>query len=343
MAKARHKWMDMLRGLAILMVIILHATLVIGQFGQAPWPPLLIFTDLLAPLRMPLLIFLSGLLLGPSLQKGWLRYLEGKVRRVAYPYLLWSLLFFHTLYDGPDDHTLWAGTSYLWFILFLFVYYCIALMTVRIHPLAIAIAVLVLSALMPDGSKHYERFFYLIGLFFLGHYAGRSPDVLEHFTSRKWAIPAVVIALAFALAVATLPADSMDMKYKSELILPTLAGIAAAIFVAKKIAGSPWTRPLEYMGEHSLKFYVVHHPMIYLTMYLCLSGGIGPVPLISFMSLAAAVSAGYLATALYRKNAFAALAFELPSFMDAGLTRNQRAEREEERIAPFTRSNRRSI
>lgn len=47
---------------------------------------------LFAPFRMPLMVFLSGLLVAPSLARGWRRYLKGKLSRVACPYAVWGIL-----------------------------------------------------------------------------------------------------------------------------------------------------------------------------------------------------------------------------------------------------------
>lgn len=330
----RQRWMDLLRGLAMFMVIVLHATLVIELFGKTAWPPFMAFSDLFAPFRMPLLVFLSGLLLDPSLKKGWGRYLEGKARRIAYPYLLWTLLYSQTIYDGPDDHTLWIGASYLWYILFLLVYYCLALVTGKVPPLLIASGALVLSAFMPEGSKYYERFLDLMGMFFLGHAAIRFPVLLERFTSRTWALAALPVAVGLSL----LSLGGFDIRYKAELILPTLAGIAACIHFSRKLAGRPWTRPLEYMGEHSLIFYLIHYPLIYLIMYICLRQGMESVPLISLVALVVAIPACFLAARLYQKSACFALLFEFPP-----LLRRVRRQSREDGIAPFTKSNRRSI
>lgn len=331
---SRHRWMDLVRGSAILLVVILHATLLIERVGHEPWPPLVAFSDLFAPFRMPLLMSLSGLLLEQSLRKGWLRHLEGKLLKIAYPYLLWSMVFYLTMYTGPDDHTLWIGASYLWFMLFLLLYHVIAIATFKVSPLAIAVGALVLSAFMPDGSKYYERFFYLMGLFFLGQYAARTPGLLDRMTTSRWALAAAPIALALAL----LTPDAEAVRYKAELILPTLAGIIIFIWVAKRIAGTPWSWPLEYIGGHSLIFYTIHVPLIYFVMLWCLRQGIQSVVMISLTALLVTLTVGALASALARKNRFAALLFELPPFLNAG---SDCAEKEEFR--PFTKSNTLSI
>jgi fucose 4-O-acetylase-like acetyltransferase len=87
-ARARQGWIDVLRGLAILLIISLHASVIIELFGRKAWAPAVKFNDLFAPYRMPLLMLLSGLLVEDSLRKGPLLYFEGKFRNIAYPYIL---------------------------------------------------------------------------------------------------------------------------------------------------------------------------------------------------------------------------------------------------------------
>ena len=62
-------WMDSLRGLSVSLVVMFHAS---GQFaGDGSVSDVLtIANDLFAPLRMPTMVFLSGLLVPRSLTKG---------------------------------------------------------------------------------------------------------------------------------------------------------------------------------------------------------------------------------------------------------------------------------
>lgn len=257
---------------------------------------------------MALLVFLSGLLLEPSLRKGWRAYLDGKARRIFYPYLLWTLIFYFTIYEGPNDHTVWIGASYLWFILFLFIYYCVSLATTRISPAILAVAALVASYCMPDGTKYYEQFFYLMGMFFLGHAAGRSEKLLN-LASNRIAVT-VSIPLMFLLVGWNWFAE--DIKYKAEWAIPTLAGFIVFIYLAKSFAGHHLLRPLEYMGEHSLVFYVCQTPLIYLVMDLTLKLGIASVPLISLISFLIVFPVCVVAAELARTNKVIGLLFSIP-------------------------------
>lgn len=88
----RMSWIDVLRGLAVLAVVLHHAALQVthGRDTNLGWISTL--DDAVTPFRMPILMFLSGLLLPLSLAKPWVVYLRGKLRKIAWPYLLWSFL-----------------------------------------------------------------------------------------------------------------------------------------------------------------------------------------------------------------------------------------------------------
>ena len=72
---ARMQWMDLLRGLAVLLVVVLHA----ASHGGAEVEGWTLVNRHLTPFRMPLLMFLSGMLLHRSLAKPLPVYLWGKV------------------------------------------------------------------------------------------------------------------------------------------------------------------------------------------------------------------------------------------------------------------------
>ena len=69
MDSTRLGWMDFARGLCILLVILMHATGTVEAAGLEPPAGLTLFNQALEPFRMPLLMFLSGMLLSKSLDK----------------------------------------------------------------------------------------------------------------------------------------------------------------------------------------------------------------------------------------------------------------------------------
>ena len=90
--------MDVLRGTSILLVVFNHAILFASALPTGSPEVAWALNQVFAPIRMPLMVFLSGLLVAPSLARGWRQYLRGKARRVLYPYLVWSAIALVLLY-----------------------------------------------------------------------------------------------------------------------------------------------------------------------------------------------------------------------------------------------------
>ncbi|MBM7520172.1 acyltransferase family protein [Nocardioides nitrophenolicus] len=173
----RQQWVDGVRGLAMLAVVVFHAELVAGPLG---W--LAAANQDLAHVRMPLLMVLSGLLLSRSLAKGPRRHLAGKARAVLWPYVVWASIDLlqvcvHLLATGeplPRDLlrlAVYNPSGYLWFLGFLFCYHLLA------TPLAPWLrgvagpALVVLGGTVEATDPH--RFVTLAGWFLVGDLLGR--------------------------------------------------------------------------------------------------------------------------------------------------------------------------
>ncbi|GAA4099418.1 acyltransferase family protein [Nocardioides kongjuensis] len=198
----RQQWVDGVRGLCVVAVVLFHAELVAG--------PLLWLSAInqdLAHVRMPLLMGLSGLLLARSLAKGPRRHLVGKARAVLWPYAVWASLDLaqvcvHLLATGeplPSDLArlaLYNPSGYLWFLAFLFCYHVLA---TPLPPWLRSIggpALVLLGGTLAPGDLH--RFVTLAGWFLVGDLLGRVvgprvPGVVTDLVGRiRWGILAAV-------------------------------------------------------------------------------------------------------------------------------------------------------
>src|SRR5690606_791284 len=99
-AGRRLDWMDFLRGLSILLVVLHHSTQIVSERVDELPEVFVFISNFFAPYRMPMLMFLSGLLVAGSLQRPAGEYLWGKVRRILWPIIVWTLIYVSANYLG---------------------------------------------------------------------------------------------------------------------------------------------------------------------------------------------------------------------------------------------------
>lgn len=285
---SRMEWMDLLRGAAILLVLLWHAPAVPALYGFDMPPWLSAANDALLPFRMPALMFLSGLLLPRSLAKPLPTYLWGKARLLVWPYLIWAGL--HMALVGPTapvwHPNAWMATGYLWFLAFVIYYYLVALPLRRVPSWLVAL--LMFAASVPVDGLVSERLLYFGGFFFAGAWIARHSTALERVLRQRAAlVGAAVVAGAVALVSAT-----SDVAYDARFALGSFAGILAAISVARRFEGVPWAGWLRGIGRNSLVYYVSHYPVMLGVVALSRLADVEHAGVIAFLGLAAAVAVG---------------------------------------------------
>ena len=253
-AGGRLAWMDQVRGLAIVLVVAFHGRTVLRRFVPEVPPGLAEFTAFFAPFRMPLLMFLSGMLLTRSLAKPAPAYFLGKARGVAWPYLVWSTCFLLVAGTEPGDllSVLWSPPSYLWYLPYLLAYYAIAWATRGLHvPLPVAALVALVAA---SSSGPQQRFAFLFVFFVAGHAYVQHRSRLSIGHRRAWAAAVGVVVLVGGLASAT----GVDLKYEPGSVVVPAAGVALCLLVAPHHTGGRVARALGHIGRESLVFFVSH-------------------------------------------------------------------------------------
>lgn len=249
----RLEWMDSLRGLAIILVLIWHAASIPSLHGYATPPWVETANDFMLPFRMPTLMFLSGMLLHRSLQKSAGRYYLGKIQVLVWPYLIWGCIY---IIQYPSEGGLltpraWIATGYLWFIFFITAYYFISPLLKNLPVLVFPALCFVISFALPEGVA--QMFFYFAVFFFMGHAATQHADRLASMLESRWVIGmAAVVALCLGVTSATL-----GTEHNAWFIPANLAAILAIIAAAQQ-AGSKAQTTLRYVGRHSIYFYTSH-------------------------------------------------------------------------------------
>ncbi|MGB3829252.1 MAG: acyltransferase family protein [Ornithinimicrobium sp.] len=281
MAERRLVWMDAARGAAILLVLLDHATAMLVINGVPIPVELAILADAMSPYRMPLLMYLSGLLLQRSLVKPWQQFAAGKLRNIGWPYVVWSVITLAAT-TGVSTQALiqipFVSPTFLWFLWFILAYYVIGWVCNRLglDPLLVAVLALAASVVLPDFAR-LSRFSFLLFFFMLGHAAiTRSVrfDIPDR-TRRLLLLGCLVsVVVCSALAVA-----GHGVRYSAAYVVGPLALVVLVQTLSGHYRRTRALGAFEYVGRNSLIFYVVHYAVEWLVvetaLYLGFSSGRG--------------------------------------------------------------------
>jgi fucose 4-O-acetylase-like acetyltransferase len=285
-SRARLEWVDVARGVGIVLVVAGH---VLGGLIDAGITP---ETDWFRPalltiylFHMPLFFFLSGLFIVARIDRGQERFLREIARGIVWPYFLWGLLqtlvaYLASNYTNTPIHDVWPELGKMfthppaqfWFLYGLFVAQILALIVVpRIGApgfflLSLALFCLDLDMLPPV----FDTTSRMLPFFALGIWLGRVPALTTPAppVSRMQAAGLVALALvAVWLSCRAIMAD-VDFAGLRTLAITRLAwgwphavtallGLSAAIALALHLP--PRLREgLRYLGSLSMAIFVLH-------------------------------------------------------------------------------------
>ncbi len=305
-------WLDSLRGAAILLVVVLHVGEAL-RVTVGPTPGLDQFNLFLEPFRMPVLMFLSGILLPRSVAKSGREYFAGKVSMVAWPYLLWSVIILAASGDlGPArlGEILYLSPTYLWYLWFILVFYALAYPLRRVPPLVIAGCGLALTFVLPDAGRP-ETLAFLAAFFFFGAWCARHARLVERTIGRPWVL---ALAAASAVTVGVLNVAGRDVLYRGEFVWGVVGALGVVCWIFPRLGANRATAALEFVGRYSIVFYVVHLGPVMVTLALAEAAGVAGTWLLPLLlAVGVGVPLGLAWVYSTRAHASVDLLFELPA------------------------------
>lgn len=264
---SRLRWMDLTRGAAIVLVILHHSIDIPAAVFDTPMPAALVVVDrVFAPFRIPLLMFLSGMLLPRSFRRTTGPYFAGKARGILWPYLVWSLVVLGVagqLSFGALANVLFYPPTYLWYLWFLLVFYSVAwlLRRLSVPPLPAAAVALIASMFLPEDYR-LSRFAFLLAFFLAGWWWAQAESRLTIRESVRRTV--ICCGLLLATVTAVLSAMGTATRYEVAFAWGTIALIVAVALGLPSDRPRRWAKPAEFVGRNSIVFYVSHYPVIFV-------------------------------------------------------------------------------
>lgn len=301
-AESRLDWVDVAKGLCIVLVVLMHSTLGVEKATGAE-SSLHAFIEWARPFRMPDFFLISGLFLAARIDRPWRAYLDTKVVHFAYFYVLWLTIQFAlkapgmvaesgvsaTVLDYLTGFVAPFGT--LWFIYLLAVYFVVAKLLRPVPKWTVLAGAAVLHVFAPESGVFILDEFTNRFVFFYSGYA-LAPLVLAA-AERLRILPPLVTAgglVVWAGFNALAVHSGVALERGPDLIfsyIGILAVIAFSVLATSRLPG----RVLAYCGRNSI------------AVYLAFTVFMGPVRIVLLK-----LTEGEAATAIALLSAFAGVA-----------------------------------
>ena len=267
LAQNRSDWVDVARGLGIILVVYGHALR--GNFpfaDAASWQA--VQDGLIYSFHMPLFFVLAGLFLWKSIEKDRRGFLASRWEQIIYPYLLWSAItaaielpLAHFVNSPLSWHEVWQipfkPIEQYWFLYALLVHQLIAFALFPRKWLLLAAVVVGLGLVSwLDGTWIVLRSMLYLPYLVAGMLAMPVLQVLAstNFTTRASVAVAGWLAFAAMLASSFPGAESMVRGY-----VLGFSGSLGLIATAMLLTPVPaLSRSLAILGQASLAIYVAH-------------------------------------------------------------------------------------
>jgi fucose 4-O-acetylase-like acetyltransferase len=334
----RASWIDCVKGIGILLVVYAHLLSSAYHAGlDIPERFFRLSDSIIYSFHMPLFFFVSGLFVEASYRKrGSRAYFLDRVRRLAYPYLVWSVLqvTVEILFSGqtqrgagvPDllaiPYRPWGQFWFLYALLLMHVLYILAQALGRFAKPALFAAALVLFFFtLPTGAFALFGFSGHLLFFITGVYLGDW--LLRRDGLQVTPVVAVLLLLALVGAGYTVftyliePVRLVGQPEKYIFLFLSILGILACIAIAQLLARRKILDIFAVLGKYSLPIFLAHMLVGVATRMALLALGVQNWMLHVVLGVAAALILPVLLQKLGVMTGFPYL-FELPQAGNTG-------------------------
>lgn len=294
----RLAWVDVAKGLCIILVVMMHSTLSTGivMGGEGFLHTLVAFAR---PFRIPDFFLLSGLFLGRVIDRDWCLFLDRRLVHFAYFYVLWVLIQsvakYGQIVDGAGPGAFLAHLalavvepySTLWFIYMLAVF---SVLTKLLRPVPAPLllgAAFVLEMLpVNTGFNLVDEFCDRYVWFLIGYLFAERIFTFADAVRRHPGLALVGLATWALLNAVLVFSPTGNATFPTLAHLPGLgfalsgAGALAIVAVGALMsrAGGPVTAALRACGQRSIVIYLAFFvPMAATRTFLAKSGLISDI------------------------------------------------------------------
>ncbi len=271
MARDRYAWIDIAKGIAIILVVIGHAWRGLNSAGIVPEDLFLALDARIYAFHMPVFFALSGFFVARSLAAPPAKYVQSRIIRLLWPMVLWTYIFLlFKLAAGSaantpvvvEDLLIWPipGYLHLWFLWALFLLHLSLLMvrplmagprlpaSVLVGLSFVAVTAAILAQEGPNWTLNAARHapFLVLGMW-AGH-IGLGQNVTAALRGA-----AVLVFAGLVAAVPMIPAQ-LDLAVSIALTATFLVGLAGL----GQSNSRGFFRPLIALGKASMAIYLMH-------------------------------------------------------------------------------------
>ena len=265
----RVEWVDLVKGIAILLVALYHSALLLLQNELAApiWDEA---NEALTAFRMPLFFFASGLFAASIVRRSWPALWRTRLALLVWMFLLWTIIrfvyfAFFPMPERPIESDLVAALlsplrpmSGLWFLHALIAFFVVGKLIRRVPAwIQITFAALLACAawaILNFGSVSYNGMARYFLFFMLGmHLRERALA----YNERVRPLALLTAGVAFAGAALAVARFHLVVTPGVMPLLGVLAVVTGALG-ARALASTVVRRPLAYLGRTTLPIYVTH-------------------------------------------------------------------------------------